>query len=132
MIKAVIKTDERAAVILGITEENVARMKQDDPIVFNLRDLKLEDEWVVVAVKREDGTAGVPADLESFIGLVFSEAVIESLRGSPARIKPRDDLEFVVVVGDQDDMQHQLGQFIGPDTIVEDTRPASDRPPSRN
>lgn len=66
MIKALAHVDGKPAVILGIVEGNVERLKKGMPIRVHLKDMGLPDIDVIVAYGKEEGD--LVAQLMPFMG----------------------------------------------------------------
>lgn len=134
MIKTVSKLpDGKTLVVLGLSDGNVDRLKQDEPIAFDLQSLGLPvSKQVAIAFKREDGFAGLPADF-SGIALCFSTAALEAMKTWP-NVLEVGDYRFTVFRGtDEQTMERDMRGLIGPETTVQHQGFApSDIPPSVN
>ena len=132
MIKAMAQTESGPLIVLGISDANVDRMREDDPILFNLRDLNLPSKWVCISCKRPDGTAAFPADLDEFIGLAFKPKILRRMRRKPVEVEI-DDYRFVLFRGaDESSMAAEMRGLIGVNTRVTDSRPITMREPHEN
>lgn len=131
MIKAVAKTNSGPLIILGISDANMDRIRKNDPIVFNLRDLGLSDRWVCVSCKRPDGTAVFPVGM-NFIGLAFKPKMFRKMQRKPVEISD-GNYRFILFRGkDESSMAEEMRSLIGVNTTVKDSRPPSAKDPGRN
>ena len=132
MIKAMAMTDNGPLIVLGVSDANVSRMKDDDPIMFNLRDLKLPPKWVCISCKRPDGTAAFPSDLTEFIGLAFKPHMFDKMAQKPVEIEA-DPYRFVIIRGrDESALGKLMRPLISVHTVTTDSRPITMRDPSEN
>ena len=119
-------------VILGLSEGNISRLKQDDPILFSLRELGLDDRLVCISYKRPDGCGGVPKGFQG-VAMFFNDKAIDAMRRGHAKLEI-DGVTYLTFVGkDEASMELMMREFVNEKTRVTHTGiPPSDIPPSQN
>lgn len=119
MFKAVI--DKKAAcpkVLIGLSFDNIARMKEYDPIVFNLSDLQLPDQPVCITWTNERGMAAFPQGM-TCIGLAFSSHAFEKMIQGGFVEMATEVAKFLVFAGKDEHAIHAMirkAGFIKSDT----------------
>lgn len=134
MLKAQAQLDDGSyLVVLGLSEGNVAALREDRPIVFDMEELKMPKRKVVLSYIRTDGKIGIPSMSDVGIGLGLNDAVLAMMKTKPAMFTSHGIKFFIFVGKDEASMQYLMREFIGPNTTV-DSRgiPPSDRLPSLN
>lgn len=119
MFKSIIdRTAEHPMVVIGLSRGNIERMRQDDPVLFNLIELGLDDRWVSISWKHADNTAAFPQGFQG-VGLAFTDKVLDAFLNGQRQTMEADDITFIVFGGETEQAMEQMireAGLIGPDT----------------
>ena len=120
-------TTKPPLVIFCLLDANIALLKQDQPIVYNLRELNLDNYLVCLTYKHPDEHAALPKDFSGTVLAMGDEALARMQTG----ILHVDVTEASYVLFRADDMEmgrEILADLIGPATLVRTVdAPPSDR-----
>lgn len=121
MFKGLIRSDDGISIYIGLSHANIKRLRQDDPVVFNLKELGLPDQIVAISYKHEGGMAAFPTGFAG-VGLAFNDRAIDSMMHDEAVIPLQSgNLKFVVFVGEtEQSMESMIRSYggIGQKTVV--------------
>lgn len=119
MIKALSRLpDGKTLVVIGLSDGNVERLKQHEPIAFNLTGIGPSTESIVIAWN-DDGKVGIPKGFTG-VALCFSSQALDDMRTWP-QVMETDRYRFTFFRGtDEQTMERDLrkSNLIGARTIV--------------
>jgi hypothetical protein len=111
--------DGTLLVVIGLDDRDVAAMRQDEPVMFNLSSLYcVLNQLVVVSYKHPDGLGAMPKHVDyKLIGLTDTQ--LDELQEEAFRYTPTDGYQFIVFRGDTlEDRQETMQRFIHPSAIM--------------
>lgn len=118
MLKALHVRGDKVILVVGLSEANVAALKQDRPIVFDLGDIgALESYPIAITYKDDDGVIGLPRGFRGR-AFAFDDLALESMRRGQCR---EYDVEITVVVfvgKDEATMELEYRRYLGPGSLV--------------
>lgn len=129
MIKALaLYVDGNSRVILGLSYENVRRLKEDDPILFNLSELGLPPRLICLCCSHNGGfyLPEYQKDEPPTV-IALSEQALEKLKTELVLVEVESNTttgmpDFVLFSGETEaSMVELLQEFIGPNAVVQDT-----------
>ena len=102
MFKAVVDpTAKPAVVVFGLSRMNIARMLDDDPVLLDLADLKLDPQLICITAKNADNNAAMPEGFDG-IGIALSHRTLNGLLDEePIRITT-EEYVFVLFAGESE------------------------------
>ncbi len=102
---------------LGLSRENIRRLKADDPIVFNLSELGLGSRGICISCQKK-GFAAFPKGFDG-VGIALSVRLLDGIDKKPHHLILDGGIEVMIFSGDtEQSIERQLKSLIGPETLI--------------
>ena len=130
MIKAIRNTSDGPVIYLGITPENVVRLRQNDPILFPMSDVNIDRKgniaivWDTPEWRRQKAKMGKPPC--PMVVFVLDDVALERMQDLYGTVSPEGEVYILFLRDTVEDLQAVLQPgisdtttMVGPDEYVE-------------
>jgi hypothetical protein len=121
------KLGDRHLVGLGLSQENINRLKKDDPIVFPCEEVGLEDGYCLICYdsKQFRDQKSTLSNKIRYVLLLDDEA-IEILKSDNISYS-HNNVDFIIIFGEINELTEKLRCRIGPETRVNINLPPTEK-----